>query len=105
MLHQGVVAGAICLDPLGMYGGAFPKIQRAALQGNKICGTTHFSAQSVNFIDEVPFCGAADGGVAGHVGDCVKGKGEKNRVNAHARASERGFDSGMSRADDHDLCF
>ena len=105
LFHQSVVFLPIGLNPFALHCRAFAKVECAGLQSDAIGGKTHLAAQSVNFIHQVPLCGSANGGVAGHIGNAIQREGEQNGVNAHARACQRRFNAGVPRANDGNCCF
>ena len=70
--HQRAVTVTVGLNTLGMYGRALAEVERAGLQGDAIGRPSHLAAQGVDLKDEVPLRRAADGGVAGEIGDSVQ---------------------------------
>ena len=104
VLHISVVAFAVCLYALGVHRRALAEVQRAGLESDVVRRSAHFAAQCVDFKHQVPLCRAADGGVAGHVGDRLQGHGKKNGVHAETCGGKRRLNAGVTRADDNDFC-
>jgi hypothetical protein len=104
LFHQIAVEHTVCLDALGMYGRALACVEHTVLKHNFICGSAHFAAERVDLKDELALARAADGRIAGQVGDGVVGNGEKNGFNAHSCGGKRGFATGVSCADDGNVC-
>ena len=103
LLHVAVVGGAVGLDPEAVDGGAFALVEHPALEHGGVGGPGHLAAQGVQFPDQVALGGAADGGVAGHVGDGVQGDGEEDDGAAQAGGGKGGLDAGVAGADDGDI--
>ena len=104
VLHARAVGGAICLNALGVHGGALAEVQRAALQRDFVRRLAHFTAQRVDLKDKVSLARAADGRIAGHVAHGVQIDREQHGVKPEARAGKRGFNARVPRADDPDVC-
>ena len=95
---------SVCLNAFGLHCGALSGVQGAGLERDKIGCSPHFPAERVNFVHEMPFCRASDGGIAGHIGDRIQGEREKDGIDAHSCRRQCRFDSGVSGTDDGELC-
>ena len=84
-------------------GGAAGGVEEAELDAAGVGYFAHDAAEGVDFADEVALGYAADGGVAGHLGDEVQVEGEEGRAEAHARGGRGGFAAGMAGAYDQDV--
>ena len=98
-----MVTGAVGLHAEGVNGGTLAEIKHPALEGNGVGHAAHCAAEGVDFKDEMTLGGAADGGVAGHIGNCVEGEGKEGGACAETGGGEGGFDAGVTAADDGDL--
>ena len=101
-LHHGAIAHAVSLNAFGMYGGSFAEIEGAGLEGHLVRRASHLTAEGVDLKDEMPLARAADGGVAGKVGDGVEREGKQHGIQPQSRTGESGLDAGVPRADDGD---
>ena len=84
-------------------GGAAGGVEEAELDAAGVGDFAHDAAEGVDFADEMAFGYAADGGVAGHLGDEVEVEGEEGGAEAHARGGGGGFAAGVAGADDEDV--
>ena len=84
-------------------GGAAGGVEEAELDAAGVGDFAHDAAEGVDFADEVAFGYAADGGVAGHLGDEVEVEGEEGGAEAHARGSGGGFAARVAGAYDEDV--
>ena len=73
MLHADVVGHPIRLHSLGMNGGTLSQIEGTGLESHRVGAFSHFTAQRVDLVDQMPLGGTADGGIAGHIGDLIQG--------------------------------
>ena len=105
VLHSIVVGSAVCLNPFGVYRRPFAEIQCARLQCDGIRCPSHFAAECINFINEMPLARTSDGGVAGHVGHSIQADGKQCGVQAEARCRQGGFNAGVSGTDHRNLSF
>jgi hypothetical protein len=72
LFHRAVVFVFVYLGAEGENGCAFCHVEHADLYCGFVCDCSHQTAQCVDFANEVTFCSAADGWVAGEVGDAVQ---------------------------------
>ena len=63
----------------------------------------HHPTQRVDFAHQVTLGDAADGGVAGHLGDKIGVEGEQGGTQSHARRSHGRFAAGMTGSDDGNI--
>ena len=99
MFHEGMVAQSVRLDAFGLHGGALSRIECAALQGDEICGASHFSAECVYLIHEVSLCGSSYGWVTGHICHCVERHCTQDCFHAHSCRRQCRLDAGVTGAD------
>ena len=69
--HAGAVEGLVALGAGRPDGGASGGVEEAELDAAAVGDFSHDAAEGVDFADEMAFGDAADGGVAGHLGDKV----------------------------------
>jgi hypothetical protein len=105
VLHILLISAPISLHPQRMDGGAFACVEHAALEHDSVRGSAHFAAECVDFEHQMPFSGAADGRVAGHIADKVEREREKRGLLPCPCRGERRFYAGMSRADDDNIVY
>ena len=86
-----------------MHGGAFAEIEHSALQRYAVCRITHFSAERVDFKDQMSLARPADGGVTGHVANGIEIDCEKERFQPQPCAGERRLNAGMPGTDNGDI--
>ena len=86
-------------------GGAAGSIEEAKLDAYGVGDLTHDSAERVDLADEVPLGDAANGGVAGHLGDQVEVHGNDGGLQAHAGGCHGCFATGVPGADYGDVEF
>jgi hypothetical protein len=84
-------------------GGASGGVEEAELDAAGVGYFAHDAAEGVDFADEMTFGYAADGGVAGHLGDEVEVEGEEGGAEAHARGGCGGFAARVACAYDEDV--
>ena len=101
-LHVRGVEDAIRLHAFGADGGALARVQHTGLDRCDIGGKAHLSAERIDFVNKVTLSRTADGGIARQIRHGIKAHSEEQGGNTHAGAGERGFDSGVPRADDDD---
>ena len=104
LFHDAAVEKPVGLGAFGMHRRPLAQVQRAGLQRHTVGGAAHFASQGIDFIHQMAFAGAPDGGVAGHVGQRIQIEGEKHGVHAHARAGQGRFHPRMPGAYDCYLC-
>ena len=103
MLHHLLVLPAVGLSPQGPYSGALAPVEHAVLDAGFVRGLAHFTAQRVQFPDQMALARTADGGIAGHVAHCVQIDGEAHRAQAHPGRGQCSLNSRVARADDGDI--
>src|SRR5580658_2581267 len=84
-------------------GGTAGGVEQAKLDADRVCDLAHNAAESVDFADQMALGDAADGGVAGHLGDQVEVHGDDRRLEAHARGGHGRFAAGVACADYGDV--
>ena len=84
-------------------GGAAGGVEEAELDADGVGDLAHDAAEGVDFADQVAFGDAADGRIAGHLGDQVEVHGDDRGLEPHARGGHGGFAAGVARADDGDV--
>ena len=83
VLHDLLIAAAVCLGPEGPDRRALAPVEHTVLDAGFIGGAGHFAAQGVDFADQVALAGAADGRIAGHIAHRVQVDGEADCSQAH----------------------
>ena len=84
LLHADAVEGFVALGARAPDGGAAAGVEETELDADGVCDEAHDAAEGVDFTDEVALGDAADGGVAGHLGDEIEIEGEESRAETHA---------------------
>ena len=74
-------------------------VEQAELDADRVRDLAHDAAQGVHLADQVPLGNAADGRIAGHLGDEIDVEGVERRLQAHAGCGHGGFAAGVSGAD------
>ncbi len=97
--HADAVEGLVALGAGAPDGGAAGGIEQAELDAGLVGDLSHDAAEGVDLADEVSFGDAADGGVAGHLGDEVGIEGEECGAQAHAGGGDGGLAAGMAGSD------
>ena len=103
VLHIHVIAFAVGLDAQAVDGGAFAPVEHPALEEGGVGGNAHEPAQGVDLPHQMALCGAADGGIAGHVADEVQCQGKDGGPCAQDGGRMGGLDPCMARAHDDDV--
>ena len=101
--HAGAVEGFVALGAGAPDGGAAGGVEEAKLDAAGVGYFAHDAAEGVDFADEMALGYAADGRVAGHLGDEVEVEREEGRSEAHARCCGGGFAASVACADDQDV--
>ena len=101
--HDRVVAVLVVLGPGGMNGRAFFRVQRTVLDGGHVSDPGHFTAQGVDFPDQLPLGHAADRRAAGHGSQFVQVDGQQQGPAAHARRRQGCLAPGMPRTHHDDV--
>ena len=78
-------------------------VEHPALEEGGVGGNAHKPAQGVDLPHQMALCGAADGGIAGHVADEVQCQGKDGGAGAQSGCRVGGFDARMARANDDDV--
>jgi hypothetical protein len=78
-------------------------VQQFELNARRVDGEAHQAPERVNLTDEMPFCGAANRGIAGHLRDGVLRERANADAAAHLRRGPRRFHPGMAGADYKDI--
>ena len=101
--HGADVGLAVALGAGASDGGPFAAVEEAVLDGGRIGDLGHQAAEGVDFADDLALGEAADGGVAGHLGDAFGGDGEQRGPCAEASGGGGGLAAGVAGADDEDV--
>jgi len=104
MLFQGLLhCRAIeCLVGLGAQGldcGALGSIEYAGVSIGAIAVAADFSAERVNFRDQLGLARAADAAIAGHLSDVVKADRQEEDAGTNARRGQSGFTASVPGTD------
>ena len=91
------------LAACGPDGGTAASIEDFRLERGGIGITSHFAAESIQFVDEVAFGKPANRGIAGHAGKGVNTRGNQESWDAHPCGGECGFSTGMSATDNNQV--
>jgi hypothetical protein len=75
-------------------------VEQAELDADGVGDFAHDAAQGIYFADQVSLGDAADGWIAGHLGNEIDVQGIERRPQAHTGSGHGGFAAGMSGADD-----
>ena len=84
-------------------GGAARGVEQAELDADGVGDFGHDAAERVDLAHDVSLGDAADGGVAGHLGDEVGVEGEQGGAQSHARRGHGSFAAGMTGSDDGNI--
>lgn len=103
LFHVVVIADTVCLHPKAVDSRTFAPVQHPALEKAGVCRLSHFAAQCVDLPDEMAFCRAADGRIAGHIGDLVERNGKQHRAAAQTGRGKGSLHAGMACADHGDI--
>ncbi len=98
--HADAVEGLIALGAGRPDGGATGGVEQAELDAAGVGDLAHDAAEGVDLAHEMAFGDAADGGVAGHLGDEVEVEREQGGAEAHAGGGGGGLATGVPCADD-----
>src|SRR2546425_742474 len=103
LLHRRPAPGTVALGARRAHRRAAGGVERLELDRGAVGDAPHLTAERVDLADQVPFRGAANSGVAGHLADRVEVHGEQQRAASHARGGQRGLASGVAGTDDDDV--
>ena len=102
LFHVVVIADTVCLHPKAVDSRTFAPVQHPALEKAGVCRLSHFAAQCVDLPDEMAFCRAADGRIAG-----ILAIWSREMVNSTVRPARRrgkgSLHAGMACADHGDI--
>ena len=100
MIKIFIVLGAGRMDRRPFFG-----IQFSKMDSGLISNLCHFTAQSINFFDQLSFCHTADGGTARHGRNFIQINGQHQHLAAHPGCGQGCFASGMARANHNHIIF
>ncbi len=103
LLHFDAVLLLVTLGAGRPDGGAARGVEQAELDADGVGDLGHDAAESVDLANDVSLGDAADGGVAGHLGDEIGVESEEGGAEAHARRGHGSLTAGMSGADYGDV--
>ena len=103
LAHADAVERFVALGAGAPNGGTAGGVEKAKLDATTVGDFAHDAAEGIDLADEMAFGDAADGGVAGHLGDEIEIEGEERGAETHAGRGSRGFTAGMACADDEDV--
>ena len=102
-LHPRAIRGLVRLSAARANRGTLARIEEAELDSGLVNREAHLAAECVDLAHQVALADSADGRVTRHLPDMVQVEGEHQRLGAHPRGRERGFDSGVSGPDYYDV--
>ena len=100
---MGAVEVLVALGAGAPDGGPAGGIEQAELDAGGIGDEAHDAAEGVDFAHEMALGDAADGRIAGHLGDALKRERDQSDAAAHARGGHGSFAAGVARAYDEDV--
>jgi len=103
VLHYLLVFPPVGLGAQRVYCGAFSPVQHPELYAGAVGASCHFTAEGVEFTDEVAFTGSADRRVTRQVSDSVKVYSKADSFHAKSRRSKRGFNPRVPRANNGNI--
>jgi hypothetical protein len=74
----------------------FAFIQHAVLDAGFVRSYAHFTAQCIQFPDNMSFTGAADGRIAGHIAHGIQIDGKHNGLPSQTSGGQRPLNTGMA---------
>jgi len=101
--HLGAVECLVALGAGAPDGGAAGGVEQAELDAAGVGDLAHDAAEGVDLADQMALGDAADGWVAGHLGDEVEVEREERCAQTHARGGGGGFAACVAGADDKDV--
>jgi hypothetical protein len=78
-------------------------IEYPKLDSRTIGRPSHSATEGVNFLDQMTFANAANGGVAGHLAQRVDIVSEQQSLGTRARGGQGGLSSGVPSTYDNDI--
>ena len=97
------VGDLVVLGPGGPHRRPLAAIEHFEMNAGGVGGPGHHPAQRVDLLDQVPLGDAADGRVAGHLGQGFQMNGQQGGFGAHPGRGISGFNPRVPGADDDDL--
>ena len=98
VFHRMMVRYLIRLSSQRVNGRSFPEIEHTKLQGSSVGVESHFSAESVDLANKMPFCRSAYRRIARHKRYGVERKSQKKRLMPLSCRRKRGFYARVSAA-------
>jgi hypothetical protein len=93
------------LSPRGPHGRSATSVQQLELDARRVDGTAHEAAQGVDFSDQMPLRGAANGWVTRHVGHRRRGEGAQAHFATGLRRCPRCLNASVAGANDNNIEF
>jgi hypothetical protein len=90
---------AVSLRARGLHGGAAAAIEQPELNPGRVDDLPHYSAECVDFADEMALCYATDSRVATHLPDRIRVERHKRGAHTDARRDVSGFTAGVASSD------
>jgi hypothetical protein len=90
------IESSIALCTRGPYRGPFASVEHSELEHRKIGRTPHDSAKCIDFPDDRALCNPTDGGIAGHLADCLQCACDKSDSRTNASCSDCRLGSGVA---------
>jgi hypothetical protein len=84
-------------------GGASTAVEHSELDAGLIYHPAHQTSERVDLANQVSFRDSPDGRVARHLGDHIETECDDGRLRAYSGGGVRGFASGVSRPDHHNV--
>ena len=103
VFHGQAVGRLVALRPGGLDSPAPAPVEKPELNACFVRQDPHQAAEGVDLPDKVPLGQAADGRIAGHLGDRLEMDGHQAGAEAHGARRRRGFAAGMPGPDDDDV--
>ncbi len=103
VFHEELIGFFVGLCAWRMHRGAFTAVEHAEVDAGGVDGFSHFSAEGVDFADDLSFGDSADGWVAAHRADHIDIHGEHGGFGAQAGGGECGFDTSVAAADNENV--
>ena len=105
VLHDLLVAAAVCLSPQAVDRRAFSTVKQAILDAGCVRRSGHLAPQGVQLSYQMAFSCAADGGIAGHITYSVQINGEADGFLPQPRGGQGGLNACVACANDSDIIF
>jgi hypothetical protein len=101
--HGQPVPGLVALGPGRLDGSSAAAVEEAELNACLVGQFTHHAPQGVYLADEMAFGQAADGGIAGHLGNRFQMDGHQAGLEPHATHGSGSLAPGVACADHDDI--